>query len=129
MENNVVERTFEELLNDFETEEEREEINLRIRNADTQLYLLYVSGEAYSASEFENTYGETRQIKIIRMMIFTDSTDEILNHEDDGEIGVKLYRFGRVDPSFISFVRDEIQDYDLSKHRNFYEFTPSELLR
>lgn len=32
----------------------------------------------------------------------------------------KVQDFGDVDPKFIDFIRDKIQDYEDSKHSNFY---------
>lgn len=32
----------------------------------------------------------------------------------------KVYEFGDVDEKFIDFIKSEIMDYDMSKHKNFY---------
>lgn len=38
----------------------------------------------------------------------------------DMEIYVELFEFGEVDDKFIEYIKDRIQDYDDSKHHNFY---------
>lgn len=39
---------------------------------------------------------------------------------EDETITVKAYDFGDVDSEFISFIRNEVQDYDMSKYKNFF---------
>ena len=39
---------------------------------------------------------------------------------EDEIITVKAYDFGDVDPEFISFIRNEVQDYDMAKFQNFF---------
>jgi hypothetical protein len=33
---------------------------------------------------------------------------------------IKILEFGKIDPKFIDFIRDEIMDYDSSKHQDFF---------
>lgn len=72
--------------------------------------VLFVTGEDFSAVEFEN---ENKGKSV------TEIIDNISDYESDmWELSV--YEFDSIDPKFIEFVRDNIQDYDQSKEQNFY---------
>jgi hypothetical protein len=76
--------------------------------------ILFVSGEAdYAASLFEENYN---------LEDFKDMKDgEEKEIEIEGDIvDLEVLQFGAVDPKFIEFISDRIQDYDHSKHFNYY---------
>lgn len=75
--------------------------------------MIYVSGDAYSALEFERYFSGQSVKSIIER--FLDG-----NEEHDGDFEMEFYEFEYIDPEFIDFVRNQIQDYDDSKHSNFY---------
>ena len=76
--------------------------------------ILYVYGDDYTALKFEQSqYDENSIAKMIE------------NGEDpaklfDFYIEFDLYKFNEIDSSFVDFIRNEIQNYDDSKHNNFY---------
>lgn len=39
---------------------------------------------------------------------------------NDYDFSVELYTFGEIDKKFVEFIRDEIVDYDMSKHTDFF---------
>lgn len=75
--------------------------------------VLYVSSDDdYAALEFEDAYRGTAISEIIANPKAFESDDELWTLE--------VMEFEEVDPKFIEFVRNRIQDYDESKHHNFY---------
>lgn len=86
--------------------------------------ILYVSGGGdYTASAFEE---EFNQVPVSKLLDEIDSGDLKLESEMvlDGElydVWFKVIDLPQT-PSkeFLSFIRDEIQDYDQTKHSNFY---------
>lgn len=78
------------------------------------LKMIYVSGDDYAALEFER-YFNGESVKTIIERLFDNG------EEHDGNFDVELYNFLMIpDDRFIEFIRNEIQDYDDAKHRNFY---------
>lgn len=78
--------------------------------ADVNRVLLVTGVDDYHASSFEREYGGT-PVK--------DILDNLSDYEsDDWEL--KVYEFGSIDPEFVQFIKDNIQDYDHSKTTNFY---------
>jgi hypothetical protein len=78
--------------------------------------LLYVtSGDDYAALRFQELYGGRTVADILENI--DDITVTMEEHED---IELEVIEVGDVDERFIKFIRDEIQDYDDSKHKNFY---------
>lgn len=78
---------------------------------------VHVYGDCdYAALTFE----ESEKFKQLGE-IFKDAQhgEEILLDEEEEIFGM-LYDFGEVPDSFVEFVRDHVQDYDDSKHRNFF---------
>lgn len=76
--------------------------------------ILFVYGNGdYSALDYERDIGQEKALKLI---------GGELNKEV--EIGpdtrAKLIDVGEVSAEFIQFIRDEIQNYDQAKARNFY---------
>jgi hypothetical protein len=85
-------------------------------------HILYVSGSDYAATKFDNLYDNRTKASICKTMI----AKGICSLERD-DFTIDLMSYGEVDSSFISFVREHLQDYDDSKHRDFYEFTDEDL--
>lgn len=76
--------------------------------------MIYVYGDDdYAALDFERYFNGKSVKEIIER--FFDNEEEY-----DGDFEMKLYEFGEIDPEFIKFVCSSIQDYDQSKHENFY---------
>lgn len=73
--------------------------------------LIHGDGD-YSANEFENEHGGTPVIDII------NNPDQFQSEEELWEIDV--IEVGEVDPQFVMFIREHIEDYDYSKHKTFY---------
>lgn len=77
----------------------------------TTRILLVTGGDDFHATAFEEAYGGTAVEQII---------DNLSDFEsDDWELEVHEFE-GSIDPNFISFIRNTIQDYDQSKSINFY---------
>lgn len=78
--------------------------------------VLMVDGDDdYGASSFEEHMGVEDAMKKINEENITSFSIE----EEDYSFNVVLKEFGEVDVKFIGFVR-ELQDYDDTKHRDFY---------
>lgn len=79
--------------------------------------VLLVSGdEAYSALTFESAGLNVSEV--FEETLEAGGTQVI---EIDGqEIILRTYVFGDVDPAFILFIKNHIQDYDESKSTEFY---------
>ena len=78
--------------------------------AKTGTRVLLVSGEDYSALSFEQANPGT---------LVSDIIDNIQDYESD-EWELSVHQFGEIDPKFVKFIKDNIQDYDMSKDVNFY---------
>jgi hypothetical protein len=72
--------------------------------------VLLVSGEDYSALSFE---------KANAGVLVSDIIDNIEDYESD-EWELSVHEFGEIDPKFVKFIKNNIQDYDMSKDTNFY---------
>lgn len=86
-------------------------------------YILLVSGDDYAATHFEEQYSEERRARLVKLMI-QEGYDK---YDIEETITASLQHFDKIDPAFIDFIRSEIQDYDDSKHKEFYTFTEEEL--
>lgn len=85
--------------------------------------VLYVSsGSDYAACTFEDdkVFADLPVLWERVMAKDGEIADFVLGDEDATEVDLEAYEFGEVDPNFIKFIRDTIQDYDDSKHSNFY---------
>jgi hypothetical protein len=75
----------------------------------------------FDALQFEQMYASKLTLK--HWGELQDKGGHLHLNDNDGnqaEIEYELYEFGAVDPKFISFVEEDIMDYDNSKHSNFY---------
>ncbi len=74
----------------------------------------------YESVVFENGFSGKPVTDLIKKV----EAGEILSCEDDdGEeitFGFKVFEVGEISDSFLSFVRNEVQDEDDAKHSNFY---------
>lgn len=84
--------------------------------------IIYVSGQNdYSALNME----ESEELKEITEILISDNNlNEVTS--SDGSI-VRLLKFNDIDERFISFIRNNIMDYDYSKCSSFY--TVDEIMR
>lgn len=80
--------------------------------------ILYITGGDYSASDFEKLRDAG---KLDPNHLWVVGEGEYITEREYFEY--KAYQFGAVDPNFIKFVKDN-QDYDASKHANFYVVEP-----
>lgn len=84
--------------------------------------ILYIIAEGdYDASKFEMQYhgqlvGDL--IKQIEGGIPLMDNDE--DYDEPVEFSTKIVETGPIDGQFLNFVRGDVQDYDDSKHSNFY---------
>ena len=74
--------------------------------------MIYVYGEDFASNEFESIYEETPINSIIQKVEAGKISNEYFK--------IKVFEFDKVDPKFIEFIRRNIQDYEDSKHHNFY---------
>lgn len=81
---------------------------------------LYVGGGDYSALNFEEHFNSQT---VYQEMVENGEKERVIEN-DDYYIEVTIKEFGATDDEFIEFIQSEIQDYDESKHSNFYEVTP-----
>lgn len=73
--------------------------------------VLFVTGDDdYHSLSFEQEYSGTKVSDII---------NNIEKYKSD-EWELKVFSFNEVDINFVKFIRQNIQDYDDSKHKNFY---------
>jgi len=72
--------------------------------------LLVTGDDDYHALRFEEKHGGTPVKDVI---------DNISEFQSD-EWELKVLMFGSIDPKFIQFIKNNIQDYDDSKTTNFY---------
>lgn len=86
--------------------------------------ILYVWGDDdYGALTFEQSKYTVEQVA--EMCQEADSieiewTEGVGEFEEYNQFNAKVYEFGEIDLKFIEFVMDKLQDYDDSKHHNFY---------
>lgn len=80
--------------------------------------ILVSSGDDYAALQFEDTFSGTSVKEILdnprNYECNIDSEDE------EGYWEIQIIEIGEVDPLFLNFVRNKIQDYEDSKHTNFW---------
>ena len=76
--------------------------------------ILVESDGDYGAMTFEQEVDESEYRKY-----FDLAKDAGGKYEGD-EWSVEAHEFGEVDPKFVDFITNHIQDYDDSKHTNFF---------
>jgi hypothetical protein len=86
----------------------------------TKRVFLRASGDDHSAMNFDRNFDIQ---KFYEDMVKEGVTKKTID-TDEFYIDVKILEFGEIDDKFISFVRDFIMDYDMSKANDFFEVTP-----
>ena len=79
------------------------------------MIVLEVSGQDYAAVNFEDDLeGDVQK--------YVDLCSENGGSYEDEEFGVEfdIHEFGKVDPDFVAWVKNNLLDYDDGKHHNFY---------
>lgn len=71
--------------------------------------LLITGDDDFAAATFEEDMSISQAVQKI-------NAGRDLGEGYDG----KILEFGEVDPEFIDFIKNDIMDYDDSKHKNFY---------
>lgn len=75
--------------------------------------VLLVKGDGdYSVIYFESAHSGVPVKNVI------DNPGDFASEDEEWEL--KVLEFDSVDPAFVEFVKSEIQDYDASKHINFF---------
>jgi hypothetical protein len=86
--------------------------------------LLYVYGEDYAATEFERVR-DAKAVNPAELWQWHKASPDnhYLEHFDTDGTRLFEYRaleFSDVDPKFLEFVRDDLRDYDDTKHAGIY---------
>jgi hypothetical protein len=82
--------------------------------------LLVWGDDDYGALTFENAHDSSPEgLKKFEQKLI-EAGGVYSEESDEGQFNAKIYEFEEIEPKFIEFVRNEIQDYDDSKHKNFY---------
>jgi hypothetical protein len=80
---------------------------------------ILISGDGdFCAVHFENKFGGTPVMDIIQHpeSFYPDQDDE----DEDETWSIEVIEVGEVDPRFVTFIRNEIEDYETSKNVTFY---------
>lgn len=84
--------------------------------------LIYVtSGGDYGAAAFTDNHKRQTVASIIERIESGENLDKDFDEEAyEDEYTVEVMTFADVDPLFVEFIRNVIQDYDDSKNHNFW---------
>jgi len=83
--------------------------------------VLLIGGCDYTALEFERSEYTPEKIVELLETMSRDELEDMLTEELKQDTFLRIYEFDtKPDEKFVKFVRDEIQDYDMSKAQNFY---------
>ena len=82
--------------------------------------MIYVSGEDYSALNFEQS--EFGVEEAWNKAMEEGGTWSYENDDEELYFDIEAYEFNNVDPRFIVFIHNEMIDEDSAKHYNFYCF-------
>ena len=84
--------------------------------------VLLVSGmDDYGVLQFED-YNQELEYSLqdwVERLEKTEKKREYIE-EEEWSFSVELFEFGEIDPNFLVFIQDNIQDYDDSKHTDFF---------
>jgi hypothetical protein len=83
----------------------------------TKNVFLFVKGDDYSALNFEQNFNAQQ----VYDDMVSKGEKRVSFESDEYYIDVYIKEFDDIDPEFIDFVRNEIHDYDSSKHYDFIE--------
>lgn len=88
------------------------------------MIMIFVSGDDYAALEFEQAHEKLPVSYFIDTYFDKDETEIafsfVTNNHEERTVDIELLKFESVSLDFIKFVRNQVQDYDQSKHENFY---------
>jgi hypothetical protein len=70
----------------------------------------------FDAVSFEEAYGDKPSLELWDRV----KDRETIRDCNEMELELSALEFGEVDPEFVKFVKEEIADYDMLKHTNFY---------
>jgi len=77
--------------------------------------ILFITGEDYSARYYEDNYTMREVLRRLDDKGYCEIDD------GDGQFTAELMEFkGEISNKFISFIRNELMDYDSTKDTNFY---------
>lgn len=79
----------------------------------TKTRVLLVTGDDFAVINFESAHGGTSVKDIL------DDLEKYNSEDDEWEFKVLEFE-GEIDPKFVEFIKSDIQDYDHSKHTNFF---------
>lgn len=83
--------------------------------------LIYVSGGDYAALNFQNAYSGVKVSDILVDPSKYEPEEKSTDDDDEAEYWeLNVHDVGDVSPEFIDFFRNTVQDYDDSKHHNFW---------
>ena len=76
----------------------------------------------YDACSFE---AEDKGQKVSDLIVKVEAGEILTYKSQDGDVehfdlDARVVEVGEIDKRFLDFVRDDVQDYDDSKHTNFY---------
>ncbi len=77
---------------------------------------VYSDGD-YGALAFENVWSGTAVKDILDNI---DNYKQDVEEDYEAEFLLETYDFGEIDKEFVKFIKDDIIDYDDSKHKTFY---------
>ena len=82
--------------------------------------MIRVYGDDFSALLFEKQF---INCSVKEMIVRIESGENLQFIDDNGDeytCEIEVFNFKGIDPNFINFVRNAIQDYDMAKSDNFY---------
>jgi hypothetical protein len=85
-----------------------------------EMQVIHVTGDDDYAALSWSQLSQEHQTMIIKQLQDSDLKTQTIVI-DGSDITIELRTFAMVDPEFIQFIRSNIQDYDMSKHRDFFE--------
>lgn len=86
--------------------------------------VIFVTGDDYAALEFEQSH-EGQEVSNFIETYFDEGETSIeytflTDNQVERTVEIELLQFASVSLDFVKFVRNQVQDYDQSKHENFY---------
>jgi valyl-tRNA synthetase len=79
--------------------------------------VLRVYGDDYAAMIFEDETSEAEKREMFDKVIVEENKQF---YDEDSGTEYEAYEFGQVDQAFIEFIHNNVLDYDMSKHDNFF---------
>lgn len=83
--------------------------------------IIYVyGGDDYGAMFFEQQYGTDDESLNRAIKNIEANNGKLTVYGEEINYVAEVLEFGEIDPKFVDFIKNNIQDYDDSKHTNFY---------